>query len=144
MRRVGPVARPRVLVVTATAVARLRSMAALHLTNALLPDGSAVDVTCVDGVVTAVGPGTTAPEGADIVDLGGRLLLPAAAEPHAHLDKAFLAERIENPTGDLMGAILAMQASRHLLSVPDIAERAERAALTMLSNGSPPSGHMPT
>ena len=35
----------------------------------------------------------------------GWLVLPAFAEPHAHLDKAFLAERIENPTGDLMGAI---------------------------------------
>lgn len=110
-------------------------MASLHLTNALLPDGSSADVTCVDGVVTAVGPGLVAPDRAEVVDLGGRLLLPAAAEPHAHLDKAFLAERIENPTGDLMGAILAMQANRHLLSVSDIAERSERAALTLLANG---------
>ena len=39
----------------------------------------------------------------------GYLLLPAFAEPHAHLDKAFLAERVDNPTGDLMGAILAME-----------------------------------
>ncbi len=42
---------------------------------------------------------------------------PAAVEPHAHLDKAFLAERIVNPTGDLMGAIEAMEANRHLLDV---------------------------
>ena len=42
----------------------------------------------------------------------GYLLLPAFAEPHAHLDKAFLAERVPNPTGDLMGAILAMERAR--------------------------------
>ena len=52
-------------------------------------------------------------------DLDGYLLLAAAVEPHAHLDKAFLAERVENPTGDLIGAITAMQASRHLIDVAD-------------------------
>ena len=34
-----------------------------------------------------------------------------------------------------MGAILAMEASRHLLDVPDIIERAERAARLMVTNG---------
>ena len=38
-------------------------------------------------------------------DLAGMLLLPAMAEPHAHLDKALTAERVPNPTGDLAGAI---------------------------------------
>ena len=42
----------------------------------------------------------------------GYVLLPAFAEPHAHLDKAFLAERVDNPTGDLMGAIDAMARAR--------------------------------
>ena len=34
-----------------------------------------------------------------------------------------------------MGAILAMEANRHLLDVPDIIERAERAARLMATNG---------
>ncbi len=65
----------------------------------------------------------------------GYLLLPAFAEPHAHLDKAFLAERVENRTGDLMGAILAMEAARPSITVSDTIERAERAARLLAANG---------
>ena len=65
----------------------------------------------------------------------GWLVLPAFAEPHAHLDKAFLAERCENVTGDLMGAIDAMVAYSPQITLDDIVERAERAALLMLANG---------
>ena len=65
----------------------------------------------------------------------GWLVLPAFAEPHAHLDKAFLAERIENPTGDLMGAIVALRDHSHLITFDDIVERGERAARLLLANG---------
>ena len=95
---------------------------------------SACDVLVVDGTINAVGSLSAQP-GDEVVDLDGWLLLPAAVEPHAHLDKAFLAERIVNTTGDLMGAIEAMAANRHLTTVDDIAERAERAARLMATNG---------
>ncbi len=65
----------------------------------------------------------------------GYILLPAFAEPHAHLDKAFLAERVDNPTGDLMGAILAMDLARHSITLADTIERAERAARLLAANG---------
>ena len=65
----------------------------------------------------------------------GYLVLPAFAEPHAHLDKAFLAERVENPTGDLLGAIWAMERARDSISVADTVERAERAARLLAANG---------
>jgi cytosine deaminase len=65
----------------------------------------------------------------------GYILLPAFVEPHAHLDKAFLAERVENPTGDLMGAILAMERARDSITLDDTIERAERAARLLASNG---------
>lgn len=68
-------------------------------------------------------------------DLEGYITVPAFAEPHAHLDKAFLAERVPNPTGDLLGAILAMNAARESITVADTAERAERAARLLASNG---------
>ncbi|MFT4656123.1 MAG: cytosine deaminase [Candidatus Aldehydirespiratoraceae bacterium] len=98
------------------------------------PSRSIVDVRIVDGVITEVGD--LAPrEDESVEDLAGCVLLPAAVEPHAHLDKAFLAERITNETGDLMGAITAMQESRHLLNVDETIERAERAARLMASNG---------
>lgn len=112
------------------------------------------DVRIIDGVITEIGaPGdldaqwtdthtdihtdvdTDTDTDIDVVDLDGYLLLPSAVEPHAHLDKAFLAERIENPTGDLLGAITAMQENRHLLGVDETIERAERAARLLAANG---------
>jgi cytosine/creatinine deaminase len=93
-----------------------------------------VDVRIVDGVITDVGELVAEP-GESVECLEGYVLLPAAVEPHAHLDKAFLAERIENPTGDLLGAINAVQAHRHLLNVDETVERAERAARLMAANG---------
>lgn len=88
------------------------------------------------GHVAAVGPDLAAKsEGAERIDLGGRLVLPAPVEPHAHLDKAFLAEVVHNESGDLIGAIEAMRSSRHLLNVTETAERAERAARKMAANG---------
>jgi len=65
----------------------------------------------------------------------GYVIVPAFAEPHAHLDKAFLAERVPNPTGDLLGAIVAINAARGEITVADTIERAERAARLMVSNG---------
>jgi cytosine deaminase len=69
------------------------------------------------------------------VELAGWLLLPSAVEPHAHLDKAFLAERVPNPTGDLAGAVDAMRSAASSITVQDIEERAERAARRMAANG---------
>lgn len=66
----------------------------------------------VTGVLSRVDEITSASAGAgDVVDLGGRLVLPALAEPHAHLDKARTADMAPNPTGDLEGAIGAWLAA---------------------------------
>lgn len=107
------------------------------LRHATLADGSTVDVRLVGATISAVGDGLAGDGGdvVDLVDLTGHVLLTAAVEPHAHLDKAFLSERLENPAGDLTGAIEAMIAARPDLSVPDTIERAERAARLMARNG---------
>jgi cytosine deaminase len=104
------------------------------LQHATLADGSRVDVRLDGEVITAVGDDLAGPSDA-VVDLSGHVLLTAAVEPHAHLDKAFLSERLENRVGDLAGAIEAMIAARPDLSVPDTVERAERAARLMARNG---------
>jgi cytosine deaminase len=65
----------------------------------------------------------------------GYVAMPAAVEPHAHLDKAFLADVVTNPTGDLLGAIEAMNASRDRLGFDETLARAERAVLVMAANG---------
>lgn len=111
------------------------------LSNARLPDGRAVDVTVVDGVIASVdAAGTTAAgaTAADTVhDLGGWLLLPALAEPHAHLDKALTAELVPNPAGDLMGAIDAWitAAGEGRITHDGIVERAAAAMEKLLVSG---------
>lgn len=80
------------------------------LANATLADGRSVDVHIADGVITAVtAAGSQVPTGAVLHRLEGRLLLPAMTEPHAHLDKALVASTTPNETGDLYGAMVAME-----------------------------------
>jgi cytosine deaminase len=110
-------------------------VSATVLQRATILSGDVVDVRIAGQTIESVAAAIPPQPGDRVVDLEAHLLLASAVEPHAHLDKAFLAERIENPTGDLMGAILAIEANRHLLDVPDIIERAERAARLMATNG---------
>ena len=93
------------------------------------------DVRITGELVTEIAPKLAKLNDEQVIDAKGSLLTCALAEPHAHLDKAFLAERIDNPTGDLMGAIHAMESSRDLITVADTIERAERAVRLMVSNG---------
>ena len=87
------------------------------------------------GRIVAVGAALPAPPGADDVDLSGYLLAPSAVEPHAHLDKAFLADAVSNPTGDLEGAIGAMEAAADSYTVADATRRAGRAIALLTANG---------
>jgi cytosine deaminase len=105
----------------------------LTITDALLADGTRTTLRITAGIVAAVG--RPAQPGDQVLDAAGRLVLPAMAEAHAHLDKAFLAERVPNPTGDLAGAILAMEEHRGDITLADTEARAERAARLILANG---------
>jgi cytosine/creatinine deaminase len=106
----------------------------LLLRRARLVDGRVVDIRLADERIAAVGD-LELQAGEDTIDLDGYLVLPAPAEPHAHLDKALTADRVHNATGDLGGAVAAWLAFRTSLSVDDIAERAERAARIGLGYG---------
>jgi len=99
--------------------------------------GVDVDVLLEDATIAAVEPAGTLSHfpGAERLDVSGHVVLPAFAEPHAHLDKAFTADLVENPSGDLPGAIEAWHAYRRTLSIADIAARARAAALTALERG---------
>jgi cytosine deaminase len=105
------------------------------LTRATLADGRRVDVRLTRDRIAAVAEHLGPVDGEAVVDLDGHLLLPAPAEPHAHLDKALTADRVPNPAGDLLGAIKAWLAYRPTLTVDDIAERAERAVRMLAANG---------
>ena len=106
------------------------------LGNGLLADGRSVDVTVDGGLITAIDDAGTHPAGAGShIDLGGRLLVAAFGEPHAHLDKAYLAEEVPNPAGDLVSAVDAIVAAWPRFSTENIAERAEMAARRLVASG---------
>jgi cytosine deaminase len=109
---------------------------ALQLGGVMLPNGQTGDVRLEGGMITAVEPpGATAGAAARRLDLDGYLLLPAPAEPHAHLDKALTAGRAPNPSHDLPGAIAAWHTYRATLEPKEVAHRAVRAALEQLAHG---------
>ena len=108
------------------------------LRNSRLADGRIVDVHISGGVIVAVNAtGLTYPPGVQVDDLGAMLLVPAMAEPHAHLDKALTADVAPNPTGDLMGAINAyveaMNSGR--FTHDDVVMRASAALELLLTHG---------
>ncbi|MFI6038678.1 amidohydrolase family protein [Streptomyces sp. NPDC051315] len=95
---------------------------ALLLCGARLTDGRTVDVRLGHGRIEAVGTaGSLAPgPGAGArVDLGGYLLLPAPAEPHAHADTALTADT-DGPAPN---------------APEDVQRRATEAALLQLGHG---------
>ena len=111
----------------------------IRLARATVPGGRRVDVDVDAGTgrIAAVAPAGTSPVGPDttVEPLDGYLLLPAPAEPHAHLDKALVGERVPNPTGDLAGAIVAWCDHRGTQTVDDIVVRAREAALLCVAAG---------
>ena len=81
------------------------------LRDARLVDGRRVDIEIADGLISGVHDTGTTPGDAPVDDLGGWLVLPALAEPHAHLDNALIAETVPNLRGDLQGAFEAGDAA---------------------------------
>ena len=101
-----------------------------------LVDGRLVDVVIKEGIIRAVSDvGTVSLGSADVEDLAGFVLLPSFIEPHAHLDKAFTADTVVNPTGSLDGAIAAWLAARVDFQTPDIAARAWAVTNRYLAHG---------
>ncbi|MDQ1131311.1 amidohydrolase family protein [Microbacterium sp. SORGH_AS_0888] len=103
------------------------------LTGATLSDGRAADVVIEDGLIVAVETAGSL-TGADL-DLSGHLLLPATAEPHAHLDKALSWDAIRPPMGDLRAAIAAWRGYAATMTTADVEARARTQALRMLAAG---------
>nr|WP_269330402.1 amidohydrolase family protein [Kineosporia babensis] len=103
--------------------------------NATLPDQHVVDVGLRGGLVEEVVPAQGRTAGEDELDLSGYLLLPAPADPHAHLDKALSWDVISPPMGDLGLAIDSWRVHSRTMSTESIAERATAAAELMLRNG---------
>jgi len=109
----------------------------LVLLRATTASRERVDVLLRDGRVATVTPAGAQQFDTAIarIDLEGYVLVPAPAEPHAHLDKALTWESLATGHVDLPGAIDAWwRASRHLDPV-ETCQRALRAITEMVSHG---------
>ncbi|MFT5530741.1 MAG: cytosine deaminase [Candidatus Poriferisodalaceae bacterium] len=107
-----------------------------QFTNARLPGtDTPMSFTVSDGIVTAVeAEAIRVRTSTPTFDLSHKLVIPGFVEPHAHLDKAFTADLVPNPAGDLMGAINAWKSRYHERTEDEIFDRALRAvelAVTM-------------
>lgn len=107
----------------------------MRLATVHLPGQGVVDIDIDGDVIASISSaGASTPLG-EVHNLPGHVILPGFVEPHAHLDKAFLADRIENPAGDLLGAINGLEAVRDTITFDDIVQRAVVAAQLMSRNG---------
>ncbi|GAB3423943.1 amidohydrolase family protein [Flindersiella endophytica] len=88
--------------------------------------GDLVDVTIEGTRIAAVEP---------VTQPGGWRVLPAAAEPHAHLDKALTAHRVDCEQNDLPTAIAQWRALAAGLDEQDTYDRARRAVERYVANG---------
>lgn len=104
-----------------------------------LPDASLHDITFTHGTVTSVEPHDDSLVDDRIMegwaDLRGYTAFPAAADPHAHLDKALSWDLINPPVGDLPGAVSAWHEASVGFTEDDILSRARDAAQLMLGFG---------
>jgi cytosine deaminase len=109
----------------------------LLLRNGVDGEGVRVDVRVdpASGLVEDVGPALDASASDDVLECAGMVILPAPAEPHAHLDKALSAAAAPNPAGDLRGAIDAWHAYRPTLDAEEILGRAREAAHRFVAAG---------
>jgi cytosine deaminase len=110
--------------------------ASLLLRNTTLPDGRRSDIRLADGLVQEIAdPGRQIGSASEALDLTGYLVLPAPAEPHAHYDTAFTADRAPNSSGTLQGAVDAWKAVASRATRDDFVQRATGVALMALANG---------
>jgi cytosine deaminase len=103
----------------ADGAANLSGTSVAALRGVRRPDGVLGDVL-LDGATVALAPG----DGADL-DARGWRVLPAACEPHAHLDKALTASRL--PPGVGNDLVAACDSWRVLLPTIDRADTEARA-----------------
>jgi cytosine deaminase len=110
----------------------------LLLRNVLVEDRGRVNVLLDRGVVARLSaevPPVISERSPVIHDLSGYLLLPGAADPHVHLDKALLWDRLPNRSGDLLGGIEAVRRAFGSMTERDVTDRARLAIKTAVANG---------
>ncbi|SDK23501.1 amidohydrolase family protein [Streptomyces indicus] len=104
---------------------------AVRVENATDP----TDVLLQGGRIAQIGPALAAPEGAEVYEADGRVLLPGLVESHLHPDKALLDTIRPNPTGTLAGAISVTGELKREFTHESVRARAEQVLEMCVRNG---------
>ncbi|MDP3896465.1 MAG: cytosine deaminase [Mesorhizobium sp.] len=93
------------------------------------------DISVAEGRIVGIAPHVPSPL-PGIVDLGGRIVLPAFVDCHTHLDKGHIWPRSPNPDGSFMGALNASGADRAARwSAGDVARRMDFSLRAAYAHG---------
>ncbi|MDO4945592.1 MAG: cytosine deaminase [Ruminococcus sp.] len=94
------------------------------------------EILAEDGFITKIGKTDGKSEGAEIIDLGGRLVCEPYCDPHIHLDYVFTAQSFQqNETGTLFDGIASWSESKGSLSKEVLKERAKKGLKEQLVGG---------
>lgn len=113
-------------------------MSTLEIRDVTVPEMSGSRTIFIeDGRISRITPTDDAPahEGVEVVEGGGRAVLPSFVEPHLHLDKALLDARMPNLEGTLAGAIKVTGALKSEFTVEDCIDRARQVLDMAIANG---------
>ena len=94
------------------------------------PDGC--DLVLADGRVVEVQAASTGEPADGVLDVGGRVVLPAFVDAHVHLDKAYVGA---SAVSDLPSVLATMAELRPAMSLADTALRAGKAVDALVGNG---------
>jgi cytosine deaminase len=98
----------------------------LMIRRARLRDGSLQDIGVRGEKIAAIAGPLEGPADVEL-DAGGCLVTPAYADPHLHLDKAYIAEGMTaRKGGSFQEAVEATLQSRRKYKVPEVVERASK------------------
>lgn len=94
------------------------------------------DIRTEDGRFAEIGENLAAKDGEEVIDLGGKLVLPPFIESHVHLDTCLTAgEPKWNMSGTLFEGIETWALRKESLTKKDVKERVNRAVRMQAANG---------
>lgn len=111
-------------------------MTALLLRHARVEDApDPADIRVRDGRIEAIGRALDPPDGAEVLDCAGRVVIPGLVEAHLHPDKALLDGVRPNPSGTLADAIRITAELKAGFTHDEVRARAERVLRMCVLNG---------
>lgn len=103
-------------------------------TGAKAPQSLEIEIG-TDGRIARVGAALVVGESHQKIELGGKLVVAGLVDMHQHLDKSRTRRLVQNPTGDIPGALAGYQAFAATVTKEGILSRAARTLEACLACG---------